>query len=96
MIVNNVNPNKLHEELIANGIVPLLVTHNKISGEIIAESTEIIFADNVDMTIVQAVIYAHNPEPLPPEPTEIDLLRIEQAKSNAEMIDLMMAMLGGM
>ena len=48
------------------------------------------------MTIVQAVIYAHNPEPLPPEPTEIDLLRIEQAKSNAEMIDLMMAMLGGM
>ena len=43
MIVNNVNPNKLHEELIANGIVPLLVTHNKISGEIIAESTEIIF-----------------------------------------------------
>lgn len=32
----------------------------------------------------------------PQEPTEIEKLRLEQAKSNAEMIDLMMAMLGGM
>ena len=32
----------------------------------------------------------------PPQPTEIEKLRIEQAQSNAEMIDLMMLMLGGM
>lgn len=33
----------------------------------------------------------------PQEPTEIEKLRIEQAQSNAEMIDLMMAMImGGM
>ena len=32
----------------------------------------------------------------PQEPTEIEKLRIEQAQSNAEMIDLMMLMLGGM
>ena len=33
--------------------------------------------------------------PVIPEPTEIEILRLEQAQSNAEMIDLMMAMLGG-
>jgi hypothetical protein len=32
----------------------------------------------------------------PPEPTVMDILRLEQAQSNAEMIDLMMAMMGGM
>ena len=32
---------------------------------------------------------------LMPEPTEIEVLRLEQAQSNVEMIDLIMAMLGG-
>jgi hypothetical protein len=37
-------------------------------------------------------------EPIPPQPlTEIEQLRVEQAQSNVEMIDLMMAMMmGGM
>lgn len=35
-------------------------------------------------------------EPKPPQPlTEIELLRIEQAKANAEMIELMMSMVYG-
>lgn len=39
-------------------------------------------------------------EPIPviqptPEPTPIETLRLEQAQSNVEMIDLIMAMLGG-
>ena len=33
--------------------------------------------------------------PVIPEPTEIEILRLEQARSNVEMIDLVMAMLGG-
>lgn len=58
----NVNTNKLHDELIAVGIVPLLVEcRNNV--------TWITFTDNTDMTAVQAVLDAHNPEPLPPEPT---------------------------
>ena len=35
------------------------------------------------------------PIPPTPEPTEIEVLRLEQAQSNVEMIDLIMAMLGG-
>jgi len=34
--------------------------------------------------------------PAPQPLTEIEILRLEQAQSNAEMIDLMMSMLGGM
>ena len=33
--------------------------------------------------------------PVIPGPTEIEILRLEQAQSNVEMIDLVMAMLGG-
>ena len=33
--------------------------------------------------------------PVIPEPTEIEILRVEHAQSNVEMIDLIMAMLGG-
>lgn len=58
----NVNTNKLHDELISLGIIPLLV-----EGK--GDKTWITFDDNVDMTAVQAVIDAHNPEPLPVPPT---------------------------
>lgn len=34
-------------------------------------------------------------KPVEPQPTEIELLRIEQAKANAEMIELMMSMFYG-
>lgn len=70
----NVNTNKLHDELINAGIMPLLVESNMIKGEYIAEKTWITFSDDVDMTVVQTVIDAHNPVPLPPQPTEFDYL----------------------
>ena len=31
----------------------------------------------------------------PPQPTEIEILKMEQAKANTEMINLLMSMLGG-
>ncbi len=73
MLINNVNPNKLHDELIAKGIIPILVTHDKVTNNI-AINTWITFADDVDMTAVQAFIDAHNPEPLPPNLTDADYL----------------------
>lgn len=85
MIINNVNPNKLHDELINAGITPILVRHNRIDSEIIAESTEIIFAETTDLTAVQAVIDAHNPEPIPQEPTDKE--RIAQLE---QIIDTML------
>jgi hypothetical protein len=58
----NVNTNKLHDELITADINPVLV-------ESLDEKTWITYADGTDMTAVQAVIDAHDPTPLPPEPT---------------------------
>lgn len=66
----NVNHNKLHDELINAGIVPLLVENKD-------NKTWITFEDNVDMTVVQAVIDAYDSTPLPELPTaeeRIDML----------------------
>lgn len=63
-----VNTFKLHDELINAGIVPLLVESKD-------DKAWITFADDVDMTAVQAVIDVHNPTPLPKEPTSEERLQ---------------------
>lgn len=89
MIVNNVNPNKLHDELINAGLPPILVTNDRKEGQIVAENTWIIFEDGTDMNLVQQIIDAHDATPLPPKPSEKERLEaLEQA-----MIEMIM---GGM
>jgi hypothetical protein len=91
MIIANCNVNKLHDEFNKAGINPFPVFQLENGNG------DFVFPDGTDMTAVQAIIDAHNPEPLPPQPTEIEKLRLEQAKANSEMIDLMMALIyGGM
>lgn len=87
--VNNVNPNKLHDELIANGLTPLLVMHNRKIGDITAETTWIEFADDIEMATVQAVIDAHNQTPLPELPTVEE--RLKQAEDT-----ILFLLMGGM
>lgn len=53
----NINTNKLHDELISAGIMPLLV-------ESLDGTTWITYADDTDMTIVDAVVAAHDPVPV--------------------------------
>jgi hypothetical protein len=62
-----VNTNKLHDELIAHGIVPLLVQSKD-------NVTWITYPEGTDMAAVQAIIDAHDPTPVPPQPTEADYL----------------------
>lgn len=62
-----VNTNKLHDELITTGITPLLVESKD-------SDTWITFAEGTDMIAVQTIIDAHDPTPLPPQPTEVDYL----------------------
>lgn len=69
----NVNHSKLHDELINAGIVPLLV-------ESLDDKTWITFVDDTDMTAVQAVINAHDPTPLPQEPTLEDRVTTTETK----------------
>jgi hypothetical protein len=60
--LQNVNTNKLHDELIASGITPLLV-------ESLGGTTWISFDEDLDMALVQTIIDAHDPTPLPQPPT---------------------------
>ena len=79
---NNVNTEKLHDELIKNGIKTLLV-------ESLDNKTWITFDDDVNMDLVQQIIDAHDPTTLPQPPSEKERLEaLEQAM--LEMI------LGGM
>jgi hypothetical protein len=68
MVVNvrNVNPNKLHDELIQSGFRPLYVKNDLQEG-FIAENTWITFADDTDMSAVQSIIDAHDPTPIQKE-----------------------------
>ena len=78
--LNNVNPKKLIDELTKKGIKIIYATHDSSDGEHIANNTIIDFEDNTDMEVVQQIINAHDPTPLPPKPSEKERLEaLEQA-----------------
>lgn len=72
MVIENINPNKLHDELIKNGVVPTVVKHDAVEGDYLAKKTWITFENGEDMDLVDKIIRKHNPTPEPPEPTEFE------------------------
>lgn len=95
MLIQNINPNKLHDELVTNGIHPLNVSHDKITGEFIAQNTWITFEEATNMEQVQQILNAHDPTPIPKPLTEIEKIRLEQAQSTAELFEMMLVLTGG-
>lgn len=89
MIVNNVNPNKLYEELVNAGIEVLMLENNRHEGELIAENTWITFAEGVDINKVNEVIDAHDPAPLPQPKTETEILKEQLEATEMALIELM-------
>lgn len=78
----DINTNKLHDELVVNGITPVLVESKD-------GVTWITFKDDTNLELVQQIVDAHDPTPLPPQPSEKERIEaLEQAM--LEMI------LGGM
>lgn len=74
MIINNVNVNKIHQEFVDNGIKPHPVF------ELEDGDGDFTFPENTDMELVQQIIDAHDPTPLPPQPSEKERLEaLEQA-----------------
>lgn len=86
MIMKNVNVNKLHNEFIENGIRPFPVLELE-NGE-----GDFTFESDTDMNLVQQIIDAHEPTPLPTPLTENELLKISQA----EQFETILELLGGM
>lgn len=72
MSYSNVNPTKLHNELIARGIFP-------ISVESAGNDTFIRFSEGTDMQLVQSVIDAHDPTPLPAPKSKEEIIKEEIA-----------------
>lgn len=69
MILNNVNQNKLHQELINAGIEV-----DKIKVFTLMDDVHLTLSDDVDMQLAQSIIDAHDPTPIPPAPTQDDFL----------------------
>lgn len=86
---NGVNTNKLHDELIAAGIIPVLV-------ESLGETTWITYADDTDMDAVQRAFAAHDPAPTPIELTDVEKLKIRTAANEDALAGMMDLMMGGM
>ena len=66
----------------------------ELAQKIIANSPYFDFVLDGEGNLIDITPTERPPEPTP-EPTPIETLRLEQAQSNVEMIDLIMAMLGG-
>ena len=74
MIIKNVNVNKLHDEFINAGIKPFPVL------QLENDDGDFTFPKDTDMNLVQQIIDAHDPTPLPPKPSEKERLEaLEQA-----------------
>lgn len=76
MIIKNVNPTKLFAEF---SDAKLDITFNKlflkyVNGVATSDlgDLEVVFSANTDMDLVQQIIDAHDPTPIPPAPTQDD------------------------
>lgn len=63
--VDNVIPNKLHQELLDKGIEIVSFKHNAEDGRYYIGAATIVFGEGTDMAAVQAVIDTHDPTSLP-------------------------------
>lgn len=71
---NNINPNKLHDELIINGIIPILVENDCKEGEYIAGNTMITFEDDAYTTKINEIVAKHDRTPVMLQPTDNERL----------------------
>lgn len=78
MIFNDINPNKLLDDFNLAGIKTKNgILSNLVLPGYIAENSECEFVEGTDIELVQRIIDAHNPTPLPSQPTETEILKSE-------------------
>lgn len=87
---NNMNVNKLYDELVDVGIKPITVWSDLKLGQHIAENIEIVFEEDTNMTLVQQIINAHDTTPLPQPKIETEMLKERLEATELALIELMM------
>jgi len=70
--LQNVNTNRLHDELIKAGIVPSLVES--------LDNTTWITVEDIQESVLMAVVAVHNPSPLPSPKPELETIRDTQSQ----------------
>lgn len=65
VLYKNINPTKLHQELIRANIIPICVENDLKEKEFIAENTWVTFKDGEDMEKVQQIINSLDNSPSP-------------------------------
>lgn len=73
--IKSMNPNKLYDELVGTGIIPVMVWSDIKKGDYIADNITIEFEDDTDMELVQQIIDTHDPSPMPEPKSELEILR---------------------
>lgn len=75
-----VNPHRFHQEMIYAGITPVLVEFEVSKDEYIAEKTWVTFDENVDIDLVNQIVEAHDPTPLPIPLSQEEIINQLQAQ----------------
>lgn len=101
MIIKNINPIKLLNEFSDRGVTwvnssnNLKYSDNGTPLSNVADMT-ITFTHGTNMDLVQSVIDAHDPTPVPRAPTKEEILEQELARTNEMILELTELILGGM
>lgn len=93
--LENVNPDKLSDEFIKNNIEVISVLSDLKEGEYVAKNVEFELGADSNLDLINNIVENHDLTPIPPTPTEIDLLKEELANTNAMLLDMMELILGG-
>lgn len=86
----NKNPNKLHDEFINEGLLPIKVENDLKENEYIAENVYVTFADDVDTNKINEIADKHDPTPTehPSEQEElISNILLENATLKQQMAE---------
>ena len=97
MLIKNINSKKLYTELAEIGVQISKMQNDAKEGEQIAMNTWVLFEDGTDMELVQQIIDAHDPTPLPPPKAETEILKERLQTTEDALLGLMdFITMGGM
>ncbi|GKV55964.1 hypothetical protein NCCP2222_19110 [Sporosarcina sp. NCCP-2222] len=85
--LENVNPDRLSDDLLREGIIPISITSDLEEGKHIATNATLVLDDDVDMAVVKAIVDVHNTDPTPIPPTDDEILGRQMTERELEAME---------